>query len=393
MPRTVDPRFPEQLRKLLDERGMSYRTLAAVTFYSKSHLHDLATGRKQPTPEAARRIDDALTAAGHLAELARPPAPLGDEVEALELARRVAASDISPDTLDRIETAVDDLAVAYAHRPAQDLAPLIARHLGYVNDLVGARKTLDQQRRLIVAGGWLALLAATVHIDLQSHRLPGGYLDLAWQLAHQAEHAELTAWIFETRAWNALTDHDFRRAVDLSRQAQDAAPRGSSAYIQATAQEGRAWARMGRPAETRDALARTAKLVSPLEPPERPEHHYRYDPGKAIAYTATTLSWVRDPAAEDYARDVVAHLGDPPAGEPRPRRMAIAQLDLALALLGAQKVDEAAVVATSAIGSGRFVGSNWWRATEVVLGIERSGVVEAADLREVYEAHRPVGSK
>lgn len=393
MARAVDPRFPEQFRKLLDQRGMSYRTLAAATFYSKSHLHDLATGRKAPTLEAAHRIDDALAADGHLAALARPPSPIGDEAEALELARRVAASDISTDTLDRLETAVDDLAVAYAHQPAQALAPLITRHLAYVNDLVGARKTLDQQRRLIVVGGWLALLAATVHIDLQTARLPAGYLDLAGQLAHQAEHGELAAWILETQAWSALTDHDFRRAVDLSQQAQAAAPRGSSAHIQATAQEGRAWARMGRAVETRDALARTHRLVSPLVPPDRPEHHYRYDPGKALAYTATTLSWVRDPAAERYARDVVAHLGDPPAGEPRPRRAAIARLDLALALLGSDKLDEAAAVAAEAIGSGRFVGSNWWRATEVVLAVERSGVAEAADLRDVYEANRPVGGK
>ena len=35
-----------------------------------------------------------------------------------------------------------------------------------------------------------------------------------------------------------LTDGDYHRAVDLSQGAQTVAPRGSSAHIQATAQEG-----------------------------------------------------------------------------------------------------------------------------------------------------------
>jgi DNA-binding PadR family transcriptional regulator len=36
--------------------------------------------------------------------------------------------------------------------------------------------------------------------------------------------------------------------------------------------------------------------------PDRPEHHYRYDPAKSDAYVATTLSWLGDPAGENVAR-------------------------------------------------------------------------------------------
>jgi hypothetical protein len=42
--------------------------------------------------------------------------------------------------------------------------------------------------------------------------------------------------------------------------------------------------------------------------PDRPEHHYRYDPAKSDAYTTTTLAWIGDPAAEGYARQVLARL-------------------------------------------------------------------------------------
>jgi ribosome-binding protein aMBF1 (putative translation factor) len=67
--RVVDPRFAQRMREEIQERGISYRVLGARTFYAKSHLHALATGRKQPTPEAAARIDEALGAGGELARL------------------------------------------------------------------------------------------------------------------------------------------------------------------------------------------------------------------------------------------------------------------------------------------------------------------------------------
>ena len=65
-PRSVDARFAQRMRELLADREVSYRALAARTYYSRGHLHDIATGRKSPTVEAARRIDEALQANGSL---------------------------------------------------------------------------------------------------------------------------------------------------------------------------------------------------------------------------------------------------------------------------------------------------------------------------------------
>ncbi|MGH3693179.1 MAG: hypothetical protein ACRDRX_04130 [Pseudonocardiaceae bacterium] len=92
----------------------------------------------------------------------------------------------------------------------------------------------------------------------------------------------------------------------------------------ATAQEGRAWARLGKAKETYDALKRVEGYVSRMAKPETPEHHYRYDPDKAEAYVATTLAWLGDVAAEHHARHVVATLtqeaeaGRWPADSPPP---------------------------------------------------------------------------
>jgi tetratricopeptide (TPR) repeat protein len=276
--------------------------------------------------------------------------------------------------------------MAYATTPPDRLLPRVRRHLDYVGTLVDARKTLVQHQRLLVIGGWFALLRATLHIDLQQNAAADAYLQTAAELAEQTGQREIAAWCLETKAWDVLTGGDYRQALELSQHAQAIAPAGGSAVIQATAQEGRAWARLGDRRQSGRALARVEQLAEQRTPPDHPEHHYQYDPAKAHSYAATTLAWAGDPAAESVARDVIAELQ---AESARPRRIASAHLDLGLALLAAEKPDEAAGAARLAITSGRIVPSNWWRAAEVVGGVQRAGISEARDLRDVAEAHRP----
>lgn len=317
-----------------------------------------------------------------LAKLAAP-ATDEDEAEAIELRARVAASDVGGTTLRQLETAVDDLAVAYPRADPAALLERTRRHLSYVNQLLDARMTLTEHRRLIVTGGWLSLLAATCSIDLARIPAAAARLKTAAELAAHGEHRELSAWCIETQAWQAVTGGDYQRAVKLSQGAQSIAPVGSSAFIQATAQEGRAQARLGRSRETLAALGRVELMVAPMAMPDRPEHHYRYDPNKSTAYVATTLSWLGDPGAEGIARQVLDHLE---ADVSRPRRIATARLDLSLALLASGKPDEASSVTLEALTSGRLVPSSYWRAREIVKAVAAEGVPEAVELRDAYEA-------
>ena len=329
---------------------MSLHQAARLAHYDVSYLSKVVNGRKPGSRQLADTLDRLLGADGALADMItdKPPAtalPGGDdEAEAWELGRLAAASDVGAATLDRIEQAVDDLAVAYPGTPPAELLGRVRRHLAYVAQMLDARKTLAEHRRLLVAGGWLSLLAATCAIDLRWWDAASARLRTAVQLARETGHAEIAAWCLETRAWQLLTTGDYRAAAQLARDAQAAAPRGSSAEIQATAQEGRALARLGDPgrAGAYAALSRVEALVSPLPMPDRPEHHYRYDPAKSDAYAATTLSWLGDPAGEDIARLVLARLESSEGGPPRPRRAASARIDLSLSLLATGKPDEAA---------------------------------------------------
>jgi hypothetical protein len=333
----------------------------------------------------------------HVEPPQRDPVPIGqsgqgwfgdDEAEALELSQRVSASDVGNETVERLEAAFDDLAVAYSVSPPQELIGRIRTHLAYVSKLIDTRKTLDQHRRLLTVGGWLSLLAATVHIDLKQHVAATARLQTASSLAGHAEHKEIQAWCLETSAWRALTDGDYPRAVKLAQTAQSVAPFGSSAMAQATAQEGRAYARLHRGPETYAAMDRVRTLVSALPEMGRPGHHYQYDPDKLTAYSATTLAWLGDPGAEVYARELLASIQPTEGTAKWPRRVASAHIDLALTLLVTDRLDEAAASAQVALSSGHVAPSNYWRALEVVKAVEERKLPEAADLREAYESLR-----
>jgi len=133
------------------------------------------------------------------------PDAADDEIAAIELARRAEASDVGGGTVERLELTFNDLAIAYPATPAADLLTRVRTHLGYVGRLLDARATLDQHRRLLVAGGWLSLLAATCLLDLHTDHAAEAYLRTADQLARESGQPDLTAWVLETRAWQALT--------------------------------------------------------------------------------------------------------------------------------------------------------------------------------------------
>lgn len=386
--------FGETVRRLRAARAWSLREVARRAHVNPGHLSRIESGQRWPTPAMAAALDGALAADGELVRLATTAVSArheevittDDETAAWELARRVSMSDVGAETVLRLESAVDDLAMAYPVTPPAVLAGRVRRHISYVTRLLDGRKTLAEHRRLVVAGGWLSLLGATVDIDLHQRDAAAARLRTAARLAKQADRPELLAWCLETTAWQVLTSRDYRRALALSQAAQRVAPRGGSAYLQATAQEGRAWARLGEKRQTYRVLDRLGRLAGALPVPEHPEHHYRYDPAKAVAYTATTLAWVGDAAAEGYAREVITRLESPVDGVCRPRRVVSARLDLALALLAAGKPDEAGNAALEAMRSGRLVPSNFWRAGEIVTAVEALGLPEAVDLRDVYRS-------
>lgn len=377
--------------------GLSQEELARTVGVDRATIQRWERGVTAPQPQHRRELADALRVTigevDHLLGVtggtvtSSRPMPAGtDEIDALELVRRATASDVTTPTLDLLDGAVDDLASSYATTTPAVLLDRVRAHLGYVGALLDGRATLSRRRRVMVSGAWLSLLAGTLHVDLEQHAPAVARLRAADHLAREAGDDAIRAWVLETWAWQVLTLGEFGEAVQMSQAAQRLAPAGSSIAIQATAQEGRAHARLGDARATTRTVRKVNKMACPLSAPDRPEHHYRYDPAKATSYTATTLSWIGDPAAVDHAREVIARL-EPGVGHGgRPRRLAVARLDLALALVGQGEVGEAVDSALTAITSGYVAPSNRWRAREAITAVRQAGTREVGTLRDAYAA-------
>ncbi|WP_338900201.1 WD40 repeat domain-containing protein [Streptomyces sp. TG1A-60] len=67
--------FPEQLRRLRRERGLSLTDLARQTHYSKGYLSKIETGTKRVTVDVARLCDQVLRAEGELLRLVQHAPP------------------------------------------------------------------------------------------------------------------------------------------------------------------------------------------------------------------------------------------------------------------------------------------------------------------------------
>lgn len=292
--------------------------------------------------------------------------PALDDLEAIELIRRAEASDVGPATMAAVETGADLLCRSYTSTPPADLLVPLRAYRGYAVRLLDGRTTLAQRRQLTVVAGWLSLLAAICHIDLRQHRPAALNLDAAQSMASEADDRQLAAWAFETRAWQALTDADLDVALDLCRTGRDLVAAGTSAHVQLTVQAARTTARLGQRRETHQLLDDAARSLDRMPVPEHPEHHFQFDPRKLVGYRATTLAWLgNDPDAEEAARLAVDQYDINATDGRWVRRLALARIDLALVLAGADQPDEAIHLTGQALDSGRMVASNLWRLDEL----------------------------
>jgi len=346
---SVSGQFVAECDRALAAQGSLLALLEPVIYEQAMQRHDRSAARRRRAkePDTGETLD-LSTVPG-----ARSDEGVSDELEAIELARRVRAGDVSAATLDGLALGVHELCRRYTRIPPAALVDAVRGYRRHVFDLLDTRMALRQRRELIVTAGWLSLLAACLHGDLGHYAAARESRRAAHDLGVDAGERQIVAWGLEIPAWQAILARRHEEAVKLCRAGQDVAGRDTSAAVQLTAQEARAQARLGRARETHGALDKAAVSCSRLPAPVYPDHHFTFDPRKLTSYTATALAWLGDgERAEPFAREVI----DLRQQEGRPRRVATARIDLAL-VLAQQSRAEPRKPATSGILRFRRAGS------------------------------------
>jgi transcriptional regulator with XRE-family HTH domain len=379
--------FAAELARRRADAGLSLADLAARAHVHRGYVHRIERGERWPSFTVVRAIDAALAADGALLAtwgvadgIPRVPANDDQATELLELAARAEVSDIGATTLELVERRVGRLARSYTSVQPDELLRDVRTCARQIGSLLDGRATLAQRRRLLTAAGWLALLGATLHVDLGQRGTAGAVRTVAQSLGRETEQDEIGAWACEVDTWTALVDQDWPRAGKLAAAGEAIAPAGSPAAAQLAVQSARAAARLADGPGMRAALRRCATLLERQSVERPPDHHFYFDGNKLDLYTGTALAWLGDPAAEDYARHAaVRH----EVGGQR-RRLATAYLDLGLVLVRLGRPDEAAYYGVLALGTNHLVPSNSWRADELIAAVsEYRGVPEVEELREL----------
>jgi Predicted transcription factor, homolog of eukaryotic MBF1 len=286
--RTVDPRFAERMRELLAQRGVSYRALAARTFHAKSYLHDLATGRKVPTPEVARRIDDALEAGGRLAALVTPEidripvrrdtddvqrrtlllALAGVSVDYLVSDLPVSTVAAEPATVEQWRETAWEYGYTYMTAPRAELLGDLTADLAAVMAAMDRARSLTARAGLADAAGRIAALAAMCCVDLGHWREARHTWRLARRLADESGFVGTRLWVRGREAVLGLySGRPVPVVLSLAEQGLAIDPGARTAGRAGLgAAQAQALALMGRREDARAALRAMENVLEALPP-------------------------------------------------------------------------------------------------------------------------------
>jgi hypothetical protein len=147
-------------------------------------------------------------------------------------------------------------------------------------------------------------------------------------LGTEADHAEITGWAHEIRAWINLTSGDYHGVIAAARAGTDAAP-VHGVTVQLAAQEAKAWARIGDRRQVEVALDRGRRLLEAMPYPENLDHHFVVDPTKLDFYAMDCYRQLaEDKMAATLANEVIRASTDFDGTERAPMRSAEARVTL-----------------------------------------------------------------
>ena len=283
-----------------------YQRIIAVTFGTVTHA-------MFPVPPRRDADADVLAMTG---------------MDTLELVSRLQRSDLDQATLDGLRIMADRLCSEYPFMPSDQLLTEGQAWLRRTTTFRGQRLTLAQHREILVQAGWIALLIGCVEYDTGNRQAAETTRQAALSLGTEADHAEITAWAYEVRAWMALTTGDYHGVVAATKAGTDVAPH-SSVAVQLAAQEAKAWARIGDRRQTEVALDRGRRLLDSMPYPENLDHHFVVDPTKFDFYAMDCYRMLADDKIAETLADEVIHAGTDFDGTERaPMRLAEARVTL-----------------------------------------------------------------
>lgn len=280
---TLNETFGQALKRLRGSR--SVRGVAQLANCSKSYVSDLENGKRQPTPEIATALDQALGARGELLALAqqRPGQSPLEQADALQrgLHEALAAGPMTDASLEEWEYTVARHDRATRYRPEGELLPELLADFGDLRLVLTHRQSASARKKLTIAVAQMSGLMALTLLKLGDDR------SRAWwrtgrAAAAAAEDRATLSWMYAQEAYQLYYSGDVEGAVELACRAQHLAG-GLPCVGPALAAplEARAQAVLARREGAADALSRAEVALGRLPA--------QYQVGSAFGYSESQL--------------------------------------------------------------------------------------------------------
>ncbi len=286
-------------------------------------------------------------------------------MDTLEFIGRLRMSDVSSATLDAIHITAERLCSEYPYTDPHELHAEGTSWLRRITSLLDGRLTLAQHREVLVLAGWVALLVGCVDYDLGWRTAAEATRRAAMSLGREAEHGEIIGWGAEMAAWFALTQGNYRGAIESADTALATAQQ-LGVGVQLAAQQAKAHARLGDRARMEASLQRGRAILERMDHPTNLDHHFVVDPQKFDFYAMDCCRVAGDDRlAETYAHQVIRNSTGPDGTLRKPMRVSEAQLTLAVVAVRARELERAVDEGMRAFdGRRRSLPSLLWIAGE-----------------------------
>ncbi|MEU0341871.1 hypothetical protein ABZ092_23675 [Streptomyces bobili] len=274
---------------------------------------------------------------------------------ATAFSRSVVSTDLSSSEIDELESGIDALALAYPTRRPEELWDEAMEHRQHAHALLHHRRhTLREGREIARCAGMLSVVLAWLSHDGGHQQAVEAWAVDATAHGQQADAPEVIAWAEDVLATDALYDNRPLDALTAATRGLAVAPRSGDASIRLTAQVARAQACLGNAEGFADAARRAEALCSNLTACW--SGLFRADMAQIGSFNASSYLWLDRPReAQSAALDSISHYRSLEAPAVAPTRLAVAELDLALAQTALGEPDEAVRAGLSALGGERLV--------------------------------------
>jgi transcriptional regulator with XRE-family HTH domain/tetratricopeptide (TPR) repeat protein len=306
-------------------------------------------------------------------------------IEALDRIRQLEGS--LAETIDGLGELAAALGATFFDQPPQQIEPRIAALIDYSCRLLPLSPARYQPGLLTTAGHGLAMVA-NARFDIGDLLAARASARAAFTYGQRAGDQGLMAWVRDFEGMVASYAGDFGGALRCIEEGRSLAPRPSAVGVRLLGGQARARARLGMAEETMTALRQAEIEYDRLVDSEIRGGLFGIGEMHVPYASSSATAWLKTPAVTQRQAQVVIDADSGPGGpKGGPTRLALARLNLAVALMQQGKPDEAAQLGSVALEDQRRTSSVRTRVQELHAALAGRWP-EVREVRELSERYR-----